>query len=382
MGPARKRYWLPLVRLGAFFAAVVVSGNLLLHGIHASECAVPEVGGGSDTYGRKTKRLEKNMRAIRQMIQEPFSAPASPPPVAPVVEPGALLAPVEPPALAYFEPDVLPLFMWPDLPIASGPFDETFQTRKMLAEWAHATAHDPVADAFDILMIGPELLVDGAISLAYMCVPRSGKASWRVDDRESMTSRILDVQVSARAGWLSTSFMKNLIEREQHYFARFADTDLNTSGFQEGTEDVDMDDLRDAQQKILWDAAKRTYLSKYEFKAEQRIQDDSFNLNEWQGVDYVLVPPLMGAYFWWRGLDKKISIGDTMLRIYFEPIRDWADRDSDMVAGASLEWRLKSFPIGLIVTAGHYDSGMEIDFIGIGTSTEIVRRVLNAHHED
>jgi hypothetical protein len=47
-----------------------------------------------------------------------------------------------------------------------------------------------------------------------------------------------------------------------------------------------------------------------------------------------------------------------------------------------LEWGLKGWPIGLIVSAGLYDGNLEVDFVGIGTSVGMARKALHGQLGD
>jgi len=130
------------------------------------------------------------------------------------------------------------------------------------------------------------------------------------------------------------------------------------------------------QRKVFWDALRRTYLARYKVKAEEKIKEDAWYFDRWSGADFVMLPPLLGAYVYYRGLDKKFRIAGSQLEISIEPVSEWARRRRDISAVASLEWSMKGWPLGVIVSAGLHDGRYGLDFVGIGTSIGTVRQVL------
>src|SRR6187455_1133135 len=77
MGPQRKQYWLPLTRLGAFFVAVVVIGNVVLHAfrpVAADLTLTPDQ--TVDYFGKKKKRLERQFfRTMEKFLGAPAVVP-------------------------------------------------------------------------------------------------------------------------------------------------------------------------------------------------------------------------------------------------------------------------------------------------------------------
>src|SRR5215510_6426614 len=75
MGPRRKRFWLPLTRLGAGFVAVVVVGNVVLHAFRpeSADLASPDQV-DVDFFAKKKKRIERQfMRAFEKLLAPPSS---------------------------------------------------------------------------------------------------------------------------------------------------------------------------------------------------------------------------------------------------------------------------------------------------------------------
>lgn len=399
MGPRGNRYWLPFVRLGAVFASVVVGVNLLLHLACPSPTSAASEGAKRDEYfDRKKRKLERHLRSLERFFDRfpgfasPDTgrrAPEEPAPesveiawaYAQDVEPLAVEAPI---AEAIVLPDAEPRFHWPaaiaprirllDLPRMEDALLEPQVTPELVLDWYRRGAADPAADVGDALLRGPEMLLDTLFAASARAVPRPRIQVVGSDQDSGILSRLVDFSADPRSGRLFTNFLTYWTEREQRYFARFEDSRVASVGFEEGTEDVDMDELEGEQKKILWDALRRTYFSRYKFRAEERIKEDAFYFNEWRGMDFAVLPPLMGGYLWFRGLEKRFSIGGTSLRVSIEPLSEWV-REDTLVAGLGLEWApTKNFPIALIISAGLDEGNPEIDFIGIGTSLGMARK--------
>jgi hypothetical protein len=391
MGPGRSRFWFPAVRLGAFVAVVVVAGALLFHAARPSVQADPGGLRRSDVFGRKKRKLERHWRSIERFFGDGEDAPPSR--SRPSSDAGAGAQPVswrvEPveEVLPSIDSD-LPALEWPgsfpsrpvhpiDLPAMETPFSGPALTPELAEEFLRSGRSSLLLDAGDALLRMPEALLDGLFSIGQSLRPRRGTQVLSDDEGGgSITSRILDFERESREKPLFTEFAERLFEREARFFMKFEDSELGTPEVGDGSADVDTEELLDQQRKILWDVARKTYLSKYRVRSEERIRDDAFYFNEWRGWDFAALPPLMAGYLWYRGLDKRISVGDSWLRVSFEPLSKWVSGHEELVAGASLEWQPKGFPVGLIVSAGLYDGDVELDFIGIGTSVGMARKAL------
>jgi hypothetical protein len=128
---------------------------------------------------------------------------------------------------------------------------------------------------------------------------------------------------------------------------------------------------------VFWDALRRTYVSRYKLQADEKIRDEAWYLDRWSGADFVILPPLLGAYVFYRGFDKRFSVAGTKLLLSIEPVSEWyRPRDRDLPAAIALEWTMKDFPLGVIVSAGMHDRRYGMDFVGIGTSLGAVRQAL------
>lgn len=235
---------------------------------------------------------------------------------------------------------------------------------------------DPFGDVGEALLRGPEALLDTALRLVGNLYPRSETFADRGASSGGVTERLFEFERGRREERILAEFKSSWIERQRRSFSRFADEGIDMTGVSEGQEDVNRRWLLREQGKVLMDALRDTYLSKYKYRGEERIRDDALDLGEWRAADYVVLPPLVAGYVWWRGLEKRTSLGDTWLRISVEPLSTWIPGKEDTVACVSVEWGLEGFPVGLILSAGAYDGEAELDFMGIGTSIGIVRHAL------
>jgi hypothetical protein len=396
MGPRRHRFWFPLVRLGAFFGAVVVAGNVLLQGAFTPADPDSDPDRRTDFIGRSKRRLEKRLRAIerlffgsgREVAEDSGAIFLADPELEPAQDSGPIAA-ADPAAgslpetmTVHESPTLLPV-AWPVIPEPLAPRPpverlslELSLTPELVERFYRSGAPDPLGDFGDVLLRGPEALMDGALRCLIGLLPRSDTYSVRGESTSGITGRIFDFQIGTRESRIFTEFASNWLDREERYLSRFGESEFDTVGVENGTEDVDVRGLLRDQGKVLWDAARKTYFSKYKFRGEERIQNDAFSVGEWRGVDFVVLPPLVAGYLWYRGLEKRVSLGDTWLRVSVEPLSRWVTGKADMVAGVSVEWGIKGIPVGLILSAGKYDGKAELDFVGIGTSVGMVRKVL------
>lgn len=414
MGPRRRQFWLPLTRLGAFFVAVVVAGNTVLYAFRPTVSEVPSSPDDSeDYYARKRRRIERQILRTMEMFLGPSVAPpkvkvgAAPPSspirselsVIPAVESGPAPLPIAAPAprtaplprpegLSYLEPAPLP-FTWPE-PLPSPGLEPSAELSGTLAlseaktfrmelvqEFYRRGAANPAADVGDAILRGPELLLDEVFTFANGMSPRPETRSWDDDTQGSMMSRILAVQVGPRNERIGSEFMNQFMDREMKYVANFGESRADTFQFQEGTQPADYRELMMDQRKVFWDALRRTYLSRYKVQADERVRDEAWYVDRWSGADFVVLPPLLGAYVFYRGLEKKFTIGSSRLLLSIEPVSQWyRSTKHDLPAAAAFEWTMKGCPLGVIVSAGLHEGHYGLDFVGIGTSLGAARRAL------
>jgi hypothetical protein len=127
----------------------------------------------------------------------------------------------------------------------------------------------------------------------------------------------------------------------------------------------DKEDIYYEQRKVLWDAVKNTYISKYKSNLDNTIHNTTFYIDKWKNIDFVVMPPLLIGYVYYRGIDKKITIDNAELRVSIEPINKLLD--GDLSAAAGIELSVIKLPIKLLLLVGLDDNNLELEFIGIGT---------------
>jgi hypothetical protein len=409
MGPTRQRFWLPLTRLGAFFVAVVVAGNVIFYSFRPTAADLPASDQFNDSYSKRRLRLRRQFnRTFQKFLGSPaaVSERAAEEPqrsmevvqIVPPPAPIALLQAIAPPAaappprtgvLAFVEPQAAP-FIWPEplapmtrpepvpfeLPRSLGMINEAAFRAGLVSEVHRRRAADPVADFGDALLKGPELLVDGLFTCARSMSGRPALRSLDEDDGRGIAAQMLQMEIGPRKDRIWNEFLTQLGDREQRYFSGFGDARANTFAFENGTEGADLNALALDQRKVFWDALRRTYLARYKVQAEEKIKEDAWYFDRWSGADFAVLPPLLGAYVYYRGLDKKFSVAGSQVTVSIEPVSEWARRKKDISAVAAMEWSMKGWPLGVIVSTGLHDGRYGLDFVGVGTSIGTVRQVL------
>jgi hypothetical protein len=241
---------------------------------------------------------------------------------------------------------------------------------------------DPLADVGDALLKGPEMLIDGVFSCMGSISGRSPVHTWEDEQSRCVTARMLDIQAGPRNQRIFTIFVQQWAEREQKYLGSFEESRADTYGFQNRTEGADLGELANDQRKVFLDVLRRTYLGRYKMQSDEQIREEAWYFGRWSGMDFAVLPPLIGAYLYYRGINQKISLGDMGLRVYFEPVSEFIHRKHDRTVATALEWTVKGFPVGIIATAGLHDGRYGMEFVGIGTSFGAVRASLQIQYED
>ena len=341
MGPGRSRFWCPTLRLGAFVVAAAVGLNLCLQ-ILRPDPSPADTGGFEDgSVERRKRRQEKRRRAIETFLSGRWLGARVQEPVFEVV---AADLPKE--ILAARPPEVLPQRLrMVDFPATTAILAD------QLRLW------DPPSQNLEAILALPDRLVQAAAS---------GLGRTRSGDG-GILDGLMDVDTGRQEGSLVRDFLSRVAEREQTYFAAWGESTVVDS--------QDLDDFIDDQRKLLWDALRRTYATRYRIRADETLKDGAFDLDRWRGVDLLVVPPLVVGYAVYRGVDRRFSFAGTRLRVSIEPYSAW--REDELPAGLGLEWGPAGWPVSLIATAGMEDGDFKMDFIGIGTSLGMVRRALS-----
>jgi hypothetical protein len=408
MRPAKRMFWLPLARLGAFFGGVVIAGNAVCHAFRPAAASPPQDPAESvDHLPRRIKRLERHFfRLLDRFLGAPASAATTDQEKLAVAVPGPALEQfptskrdrilhagraIE--RLGILEPEVAP-FAWPPplggssrpevpLPNSMGFLDEQDFRAELVTDLYRRCGPDLPADIGDALLRGPEIIFDGMSSCMGGLWGRSPLRTWEEEETQSVTERMLYIQPALRDRRIFSIFMQQWMERERKYLGAFEDESrASTPAFQDRTEGADTDELKNDQRKIVLDALRRTYFARYRMHSEDPLPEEAWECRHWNGFDFAVLPPLIGGLLYYRGINKRISMGETMLRISFEPASEFVHRKHDRSVMAALEWTVKGFPVGVIVSAGRHDGRYGLDFVGIGTSIGAARRAVENQDDD
>ena len=290
-------------------------------------------------------------------------------------EPGGLGKIPEPPV---WVDDEDTFFAWPPpphkLPRMEDALVESTVPLEAVRAWQLRSNADLPSEMGDTLMSGPQILLDRLVTAVQSLATRPRLQTLPRPGEESVYAGLFEFHLEPRRERPFAAFLGEWTSRERRYFSRFEDSRVTTVGFDLGTEDVDLEAFESDQEKLLWDALRNVYQPKHRFRPEDRIRDEAFALGQWRGLDFAVLPPLVGAYLWFRGLERRFTLAGTSLRISIEPLARWA-RDDDLDTAVAFEWSpSKDFLFSAIVLAGLEDGTAEIEFVGIGTSFGMARK--------
>jgi len=284
------------------------------------------------------------------------------------------------------EPELEP-FIWPDLPSEAhgSPFSELleqpFLTPQFLSQVQSVSASNPVVEFVNSMLSGPELLLGTGTNLLMDWIPRPDPERWGDGDDRPVVFRVLDLHVRNQ-GALLPNYLHALLLREQSFFTRLAEWDMDLDAYGEGVVEIDLDYLERKQKKLVWDTLRRTYMARYQLEGRETVRKDAFGYSEWRTIDYVVIPPAGAAYLYFRGFDQRITSGDLRLNVGVEPIREWVGFKRDFVGGLTVEVMVKACPLGLVAAFGVSDGEFTMDFIGIGTEIDIALKALARRQEE
>jgi len=253
-------------------------------------------------------------------------------------------------------------------------FEETDEDRSRRAEQltlCAALQPIPGITPLDVIFGLPSGILEVAVGSICSLGTTEEIVSLRDEGKRSLLPRLLagGPGGSPRA---FDDFLNQFLTREQKYFARFQDSSLATFDVEDGTAEVDREDLLDDQRKIAFDAARKLYLGGFGSRLDDRMRDEALDLGRWHPVDWVVGPAVLAGYVYIRGWEKKVGLGAFDCRVQIEPLHRILERlgsrDEAVVSAASLEISVGGFPIKAIVSVGLMDGDPLFDFIGIGTS--------------
>lgn len=437
MAPRSNGFWAPIARLGAFFTAVVIGGNLLLGALYAPMPGNPESSGPTNYLDRKVKKLRKAFDRLRLQLFEEAPRPQSdraeplvfafgylPDPVPAQASGGrepelamsaaVILDPILEPVAGSREPDPalylhgLPpaSLLWdpppripePQLRVGCGAgfwgehrwkpasiFDQVsehdfYATALRLPEdldrWPGNRSHGILNDALDDLFGVPRVLGDELFGALRSWFQPSGTHSLAEEDERPMVSRLFHLRQPQWEESPFREFVTRWVERQQRHLSGHSEY-LLTIGVQEGLSDVDESEFEYEQRKILWDVFRRTYFSRYMPKLEDKLKDEAWRFEEWRTVDMVVGPPILATYTWYRGFERRWTVLGTKLRLRVEPLyrirQVYGDDEDDLVAAVALEWEIPGLALKVIASGGLHDGDPGMDFVGIGTSIGVAK---------
>lgn len=224
-------------------------------------------------------------------------------------------------------------------------------------------------DVGDLLLLPADVIFDLTLT---------GLHSLGKVEANTVTAAVTNIDVHSEIR-LFSEFMTHFYERESKFLGSINDTYLSNPQLEDGNTTINMNDFMVEQRKVMWDVLKKTYFAKYRFQAEERIHDDAFYLNRWQGVDYVALPPFIAGYLYYRGLDKTATIDEFRVRMLFEPGSRLLT--GNVIGAIMVDVRPKNSPIGVVSSMGLYHGHVEFEFIGIGTTIESVKKAIKLNND-
>lgn len=226
----------------------------------------------------------------------------------------------------------------------------------------------PIATTLNTVFTGPEALGDGFLwEIYWACAPRD------VDARDvPVTLRLLSVH--SRQGTFFTDLVVEWSHRERRFLSAYQASREEELAFGQESAPLSPHELGHKQFRILVDAARRTYVSKYKTEMDPRQQ--LMHLDSWSGVDYVVLPPLALGITFFKGLEQSGRFGVLEVGLALDPPVTWVGQGGQhpTCIGVALGW--ESFPIRLIATMGVYDGKAGLDFVGIGSDLDAVKDLI------
>lgn len=213
----------------------------------------------------------------------------------------------------------------------------------------------PLIDAASVALFVPNLVVEG---LASLLIPTHLELNG-----QTLFDR------SRRTEDFAATFFRQLVRKEQSFFARLGSTDLATFGVQDGTEEMDRDRFNASQGRLFFDVLKKSYRERFNIPS---LDFDTaltvLRTGTWG--DAVLVPAVLSAYTYRFGVDRKVKVSDDVrlefhldrgTRVY----RTLAEDSHHHIASVSVN--LFKLPVSLIYEIEGNGGRLQTGFAGIGT---------------
>jgi len=211
-------------------------------------------------------------------------------------------------------------------------------------------------DIGNSMLWGPEQLMNWVVAGASL-LPFSDGVAGRIFDRLNRTSD--DAETFTR-------FLERFHVRERGYLES-----LEFRG------EIDGQEVWNRQQKMVWGALGDAFFGRFRRAIDGGLRE-AYDLDQWQGSDFVVAPALMAGMTYFGGAKGRWNLGPASGRFELAPLRQVQEQwnKEDFSAALAIAAGLNRSPILLVVTVGLYDGDPELDFVGIGTGIGEVRDML------
>lgn len=198
--------------------------------------------------------------------------------------------------------------------------------------------------------------------------------------KKTMFERILRIDIEYLHDPYNTNrVIEALLKIEDVFFRRFPGTYLNPLSFEEGLEDIEYDFFWYEQRKKLLNIMGGVFGEKFVIRRhpDRTLKQEGYDTTQWQRYDYAVMPTMLGVHAYLSGVERPISLFGLQGRIFAEPIyRLLGDHDGvESVAAAGLQIRLAAW-VSLLGSVGWREGEFGVDFVGIATDPDILRKML------
>jgi hypothetical protein len=294
----------------------------------------------------------------------------------------------------------LPSARWPASPspspaltwdaIVHSTFVSGVSGEREFREWRAgqiALISQPPAPRSPIFEGGLDLIL-GAADWSMRSIMHAVRASHGpLPDPESHEPSLTDsflamVERPARQEGSFNALISNLLHYEWRYFRKFEGSYLNPIEVELGYRDFDSSEVMADQMKVGMDALLKTLVERNHLDdLSARFRQESFEVWRYRGKDLIVLPPAVGALLYYRGLDYKFHVRGLKVRFVMASVSEWmdaGDSDESLTAGLGVEVSTPIRGLKVIAAAGFHDRRPELDFIGLGTDLEIVKKAITA----
>lgn len=203
-----------------------------------------------------------------------------------------------------------------------------------------------------------------------------------VDERTLTDSFLSMIDRPVRQEGSMSAFLVNLLKQENRFFYKFQGSYLNPVGAELGFESYSSSQIMHEQINVVIDALQRTLVEQSNAgDLSARFRQEGFEMWRYRGKDYYILAPAITAYVYYRGVDYRFKVDNTKIRVALSPVYEIMDsmNSHDRLLGAlGVEISGPIRGIKFIAATGFNNGRAELDFIGVGTDLEIVRKALVA----